>query len=545
LAEPAENPTIEAMLPAGSRFQQYSVVRLVGSGGMGAVFEAVHVKLNKRVALKILHPSFAANAEVQARFLQEGAAASRIAHPFVVDVTDFGVHDGVPFLVMEYLEGESLADRITRDPQLSVRQVADLMIPVCAAVSAAHAEGVIHRDLKPENVFLARLRHGEVQPRVVDFGVAKVIDTGGDAQRKLTLTNGIVGSPMYMAPESIRSSSDVDARSDQYALGVMLYELSTGRRPFEDESLYEIMDRIVRGTFVPPRALRPELPDAFEQLIVRAMSRAPDERFGSVRQLGRELLPFASERIRALCVEMFTNSGAAPSLRPTATAAAAALDGTAPRTGAAAVTASASTLADSVQEIPRAAPSGAPARTPPSAWVAAVAICGAVIATAVWTVRRPPPPTAVRRTAAATAPAAAFRARLVARPTHALLELDGHPVGRGSMDRTLPRDGAEHTLRISAPGYEPLAVAFRDAPPPEQVELRAVPTPPSAPVPSADAAAIAAEEPAPGPAVGRERPRHGAHARPSTRPTADGHATAPPAGTGPANVGTNGAAILE
>jgi len=274
-------------------FGRYRVVRQIGRGGMGAVYEAVHLDLEKRVALKVLLPSTAPQAEVVARFEREARAAARVRHPNVVDVSDVGVEAGVAWLVMEHLEGEDLSRLLRREGALPLARVAELMLPVLGAVEAAHSLGVVHRDLKPENIFLARMGDGTIIPKVLDFGISKMAPTGGGPA--LTSTGIMMGTPCYMSPEQAQSSRGVDGRSDQFSLGVILYECATGRRPFEGETFFSILTAIVEGRYVRPRELCPGLPERFEAMVVRALERSPDARFPSVAALAEELRACSSE----------------------------------------------------------------------------------------------------------------------------------------------------------------------------------------------------------------------------------------------------------
>lgn len=299
----------------GEMFGRYLIVRALGEGGMGLVYEAEHPGLGKRVALKTLRPSLADDAEVVARFLREGMAAARIRHPNVVDVTDVGTERGLPYLVMEMLDGETLGALVERGP-LDPEAVAALLLPVCAAVAAAHARGVLHRDLKPDNVLLARTPHGPAQPKVLDFGIAKIL--GEDASLSLTSTAAVLGTPFYMSPEQARGARDLDARADQYALGVMLYECATGQKPFQASSLLALAAEITNGTLRPPRALRPELSEDFEAVVLRAMARNPDGRFPSVRALGAALLPLADDRTQIFWEDAFLGEPEPPPSVPPA-----------------------------------------------------------------------------------------------------------------------------------------------------------------------------------------------------------------------------------
>jgi serine/threonine-protein kinase len=198
-------------LAAGTDLGRYRIVRLLGRGGMGAVYEGIHRDLKKRVAIKVLSTAVASE-EAKQRFLREGEAASRIQHPNVVDVTDVGTEGTLSYMVMEYLEGEDLAHRLVRDDALSMRETADLFLPICAGLSAAHDEGVVHRDLKPENIFLVRTRQGGIEPKVLDFGISKV--SGPSAAAITAATSTRWGwSSTSASPGSARSRGRRSTRS--------------------------------------------------------------------------------------------------------------------------------------------------------------------------------------------------------------------------------------------------------------------------------------------------------------------------------------------
>jgi serine/threonine protein kinase len=285
-------------LPA-ARLGKYEIVRVIGSGGGGVVYEAIHLELKKRVAVKILHPKLARHPEALRRFVREGEAASRIRHPHVVDIADVGVHEGQPFLVMELLEGRDLRAYLDERGALPLQEALDLMMPVIAAVAAGHDAGVVHRDLKPHNVFIASGRGGDPLPKVLDFGVSKLLDPS-PANVSWSGAENRMGTLCYMSPEQVRGSRHLDARVDQYALGLILYECLTGARVHAGEDQVAIIRKISEGTVLPPTQLRPDLPPELEAALLQALAASPDDRFPTVHHFGRALLPFAGPRARAI-----------------------------------------------------------------------------------------------------------------------------------------------------------------------------------------------------------------------------------------------------
>jgi serine/threonine-protein kinase len=264
---------------------------------MASVYEAVHVGLGKRVAIKVMQPHLAANETTAARFVREGRAVAKVRHAHVVDVFDVGSHEGVPYLVMELLEGTDLAEYLKCHGRLGLLETIDILLPVCSAVAAAHEAGIVHRDLKPANVFLSRGRHGRVHPKVVDFGISTFMEKDGDLD--LTHTQTMLGTVRYMSPEQTRGAKYADARSDQYSLAVMLYLCTTGEVPFSGEGVYETIHAIRNARLVPPSKKNPALPADFDDVVERALARDPNARFPSVVELGRALLAFATRRSSA------------------------------------------------------------------------------------------------------------------------------------------------------------------------------------------------------------------------------------------------------
>jgi serine/threonine-protein kinase len=271
---------------------KYEVERVIGEGGMGAVFAAMHKLTGRRVALKWMLPELARDADAVQRFMREAQAAGRINHPNVVDVYDVGQHDDSFFLVMEFLQGEPLTAALDRR-DLSIGEVIDLLLPAMRGVAAAHRGGVVHRDLKPDNIFLCREEDGPIVPKVLDFGISKLASSDGQADMRLTKTGAVVGTPYYMSPEQIRGSHQVDKRSDVYAFGVILYEALTGQVPFNAETYSALILEIAMGTAKAPRELVPALPEELSQVVQKAMARELPQRFADMESFAAALGPFA------------------------------------------------------------------------------------------------------------------------------------------------------------------------------------------------------------------------------------------------------------
>ena len=275
---------------------KYRIERLLGSGGMGMVVEATHLVLEERVALKFLLPRVLDSPEATARFLREARVAARLNSPHLARVRDVGELDGgVPYIVMDLLVGESLDGLLEREQRLAPARACDVLLQACEALATAHAAGVVHRDLKPGNLFLTRAEDGGLLVKVLDFGISKITVPEADPSSSLTQTQVSMGSPLYMAPEQMRSARSVDHRADLWALGVVLYHCLTGKNPFDADSLPMICAQVLEAEYTPLRERAPELPAALGEIVDRCLRREPEERYPDVVALADALAPHAGE----------------------------------------------------------------------------------------------------------------------------------------------------------------------------------------------------------------------------------------------------------
>jgi len=277
----------EPDLPAGTTIDgKYVILKRLGSGGTGKVYEAEHTVIGHHVALKIVSTERAKRPEMLARFQREARICGTIRHPNVGRIFDVGMYAGRPYMVLELHEGQSLAD-VLDESILPLPAIIEITLQVLSALGAVHDAGVVHRDVKPDNTMLTRTLNGDILVKVVDFGISKLITTD-IRQRTLTREGSILGSPDYMAPEQLRGQ-EVDSRTDLYAVGVLLYEAVTGATPFDASNLSDLMVAILRDQVVAPRELRPECPPELDALIVKALSREPSSRFQSAADMARTL----------------------------------------------------------------------------------------------------------------------------------------------------------------------------------------------------------------------------------------------------------------
>ena len=273
--------------------KKYKITKILGMGGMGVVVAARHCELNKLVALKFMHEEVSSNKQITERFLREARAAARLQNEHVVHVLDVDrLPNGVPYIVLEYLEGQDLGQLIECHGSLEVADAVEYVLQACEAMAEAHAQGIIHRDLKPQNLFLTTRQDGRRLVKVLDFGISKL-----QFSQNPTFTSQILGSPSYMAPEQIRSSRSVDARADVWSLGVILYQLLTNTLPFVGDTVPEVIFKIL--TQPPAPLIRRGIPASLLNAIDRCLEKEPGRRFANVAEFAHELVPFTPERARA------------------------------------------------------------------------------------------------------------------------------------------------------------------------------------------------------------------------------------------------------
>ena len=283
------NEVQEGQILAG----KFRIERVLGQGGMGVVVAATHLQLDERVALKFLLPDALANPEAVERFAREARAAVKIKSEHVARVSDVGtLESGSPYMVMEYLHGEDLAAWVRRNGAMAVPEAIEFLLQAGEAIAEAHALGIVHRDLKPANLFVTRRVDGSPCIKVLDFGISKLTVPGAAPEFGMTKTHTIMGSPLYMSPEQMSSSRNVDMRTDIWALGVILYESLTGRVPFEAETMPQLCGMILQDPPRPIHELRPDLPQLLQHVVLRCLEKNREHRFSNVAELAYALAPF-------------------------------------------------------------------------------------------------------------------------------------------------------------------------------------------------------------------------------------------------------------
>jgi serine/threonine protein kinase len=280
---------------------KYEILQLIGTGGMGFVVAANHIELGEKVALKFLRTDCLSNQELVGRFAREARASVKIKSEYVARVFDVGsLVNGAPFIVMEYLEGKDLYEVVHENGPLPVKTAVEYMMQACEALAVAHATGVVHRDVKPENLFLTKRATGMDIIKVLDFGISKVALTGSvfDSNIPLVKTMMPMGSPVYMSPEQIRASSDIDPRTDIWSLGCVLFELLTGHAPFEAPSITLLTATILEQAAPLLRSQCPAAPAELEAIVAKCLEKDPNRRYQDVGELAIALYPFAPSRSR-------------------------------------------------------------------------------------------------------------------------------------------------------------------------------------------------------------------------------------------------------
>jgi serine/threonine-protein kinase len=438
----------------------YRLVRLIGQGGMGSVYEATHERVPRRFAIKLLNPEVVGNPTVFERFQREAEVASSIGNEHIVQAFDFNrTDDGVPYMVLELLEGEDLAARMLARGPLTLEQATSMLVQVTSALESAHGRGVIHRDLKPQNIFLSRREHDEDFVKVLDFGISKILH----ATETGTRTGVVFGTPNYMAPEQAEGrSSEIDARTDIFALGSILYECLSGQLPFKAPTVVGTLYQVCHVEPEPLRKRLPGLPERIEQAIKRAMAKQRAERFASVAELREAFTGVRVVAGRKVSL-VLSQTGSTPLEMPGNVLSQFSAPLSVPTLMASAPPAQAP--AETEDEVTTLEEEDSSLRT----WGVVACVVASVISTGFLVfARRPaqppsPPrvPTQVAAPAAAAAPTSAaahpsadpsgtIEYRLKLDPPDSQVFLDGKPAAN---PLHVPRDNHRHEIKVTAPGH--------------------------------------------------------------------------------------------
>ena len=296
----AEAPAPAGIGPGTVLDGKYFVGDVIGSGAFGIVYEAKNLELDERVALKVMRPEAAADKSMVGRFAREAKSAASIKSEYVATVFDVGSKDGTPYIVMEFLEGKNLGQKVEDEGPLPARNAVEYALQICEALAIAHSKGIIHRDIKPENLLLAERAGGMSIVKVLDFGISKAALTGSIFGNDVPIvkTMNLMGTPLYMSPEQVRCSDHVDVRSDIWSLGMVLYEILAGSTAFEGSSIPEICAAILETTPTPIEVHRNDLPAGLVHVITKCLEKEQSKRFQNVAELAMALMPFGPKRSR-------------------------------------------------------------------------------------------------------------------------------------------------------------------------------------------------------------------------------------------------------
>jgi serine/threonine-protein kinase len=309
-------PSADAPLVGQVLDRRYRVFGVIARGGMGVVYDAIHVGLARPVAIKTLHARYANDKVALARFQNEAAVVGRFGHRNIVEVHDMGqLEDGSPYLVMERLEGDTVTQRLQQERPMRVETAIDIALAVLNALVVTHNAGILHRDLKPDNIFIARTDEGPVV-KVLDFGISKFV-TQEMSKSALTRNGFVMGTPAYMAPEQATGDANLDARADLYSLGMILYEMLTGRLPYKANTPAALLGEIMRVTPLTPRMHRPEIHADLDALVMRALHKDREQRFPDALSMQRALQAVRGPAI-AMAQAAESRYQQTPSLRPQA-----------------------------------------------------------------------------------------------------------------------------------------------------------------------------------------------------------------------------------
>jgi serine/threonine-protein kinase len=502
----------------GTTIGNYRVTRQLGEGGMGVVYEAEHPVIGRKVAIKLLHLALARDPEVVARFFNEARAIHTVGHENIVEIMDFGqTADGQPYFIMEFLAGEAMNDRIARNVLTPVEacEVAD---QICRALGAAHDKGIVHRDLKPHNVQLLPTTSGRMHLKLLDFGVAKIMNAADLSQSVKTRTGSLMGTPIYMSPEQCKGSAELDSRTDIYSLGVMLYEMLAGRPPFVAAGVGELFAMHMLQPAPPVTDFAPKTPPMMAAAVMKALAKDPRDRFATMEELRQAFLgdnlPMPTYRAPGR-TQNYRSQPASTLPMPAAHAS--------------------TTLSASPREVVAEGPAGDKKKSRGGLVLGAVLLAGGV-ATYLFMVPKgtknaePPPASATEPAAAAPAPAASkmVTVRFESDPpgAHVARVTDEKDLGAVPFELKLPRAGGKPEYRFHLDGYQDQTLTADLA---SDLTLKASLEKTAAPPPSAPAAA---PPPPAAPAAHAETPHHPAStphhpARPA-HPSADDDGLATP-----------------